>query len=368
MGVNWPRFIDVVRSHERFLLTTHVRPDCDALGSCLGMAGVLEKLGKSVRIVNGQATPPNLKFIDPDNRIEAVGVNVQPNELLAANFEVMMVLDTSAWAQLGPMAEVVRGTRAKKIILDHHQSSDDLQAEEFRDTTAEATGRLVVEAAEKLTVTITPELRGPCFALATDTGWFRFSSTTGDTFRFGARLVDAGAKPSDLYHDLYENNTLARTKLIGRILSSVESELNGKIVYTAAMLDDFRATGALPSDTEDVINMTLAIGTAKVAMIMVEQQSGGFKVSFRSRSAVDCSKLAEQFGGGGHKAAAGAFIKELFEPAREKLLTAIRRLCARPARCKILASPEVMSNLRPNAPDKNQPQIERRSFFMRTAQ
>ena len=89
------------------------------------------------------------------------------------------------------------------------------------------------------------------------------------------------------------------------------------------MLDDFRATGALPTDTEDVINMTLAIGTAKVAMIMVEQQSGGFKVSFRSRSAVDCSKLAEQFGGGGHKAAAGAFVKEPFDAAREKLLAAV---------------------------------------------
>jgi bifunctional oligoribonuclease and PAP phosphatase NrnA len=325
MSVNWPRFIDVVRSHQRFLLTTHVRPDCDALGSCLGMAGVLEKLGKKVRIVNGQATPPNLKFIDPKGRIEAIGVQVQPAQLLASDFEVLMVLDTSAWAQLGPMAEVIRGTRAKKIVIDHHQSSDDLGAEDFRDTDAEATGRLVVEAAEKLRVVITPELARPLFcALATDTGWFRFSSTTADTFRFAARLVDAGAKPSELYHDLYETNTLARSKLIGRILSRVDSDLDGKIVYTAAMLEDFRATGAQPTDTEDVINLTLAVGTAKVAMIMIEQQDGGFKVSFRSRCSVDCSKLAEQFGGGGHKAAAGAYVNGPFEAAREKLLTAIR--------------------------------------------
>jgi phosphoesterase RecJ-like protein len=325
MSVNWPRFIDVVRSHQRFLLTTHVRPDCDALGSCLGMAGVLEKLGKIVRIVNGQATPPNLKFIDPQRRIEALGNQVLPADLLAADFEVLMVLDTSAWAQLGPMAEIVRGTRAKKIVLDHHQSSDELGAEDFRDTDAEATGRLVVEAAEQLGVAITPELARPLFcALATDTGWFRFASTTGDTYRFAARLVDAGAQPSELYHDLYETNSLARTKLIGRILSRVESELEGKLVYTAAMLEDFRATGALPTDTEDVINLTLAVGTAKLAMIMIEQQDGGFKVSFRSRCSVDCSKLAEQFGGGGHKAAAGAHVQGPFEVAREKLLTATR--------------------------------------------
>jgi phosphoesterase RecJ-like protein len=325
MTVDWPRLVDIIRTHRRFLLTTHIRPDCDALGSCLGMAGVLDRLGKQVRIVNGQATPPNLKFIDPQNRIQALGVDVQPADLLGEAFDALMVLDTSAWAQLGPMGEIIRATTAKKIVLDHHQSSDDLGAEEFKTIAAEATGRLVVEAAEHLGVPLSPEIARPLFAaIATDTGWFRFASTSSETFRIAARLLDAGAVPCELYHGLYENNTLARTKLIGRILARTEAELNGKLVHTAAMLDDFRATGALPTDTEDIINLTLQVGTAQVAMIMVEQQSGGFKISFRSRSAVDCSKLAEQFGGGGHKAAAGAFIKEPFEAARAKLLDAIR--------------------------------------------
>jgi phosphoesterase RecJ-like protein len=325
MTVDWPHFVDIIRKNQRFLLTTHIRPDCDALGSCLGMAGILDRLGKQVRIVNGQATPPNLKFIDPRNRIQALGVDVQSSDLLGEAFDVLMVLDTSAWAQLGPMGEVVRGTTAKRIVLDHHQSSDDLGALEFKSTEAEATGRLVTEAAEHLGVALTPEIARALFAaVATDTGWFRFASTSSETFRVGALLVDAGARPCELYHSLYENNTLARTKLIGRILARTEAELDGKLIHTAAMLDDFRATGALPTDTEDVINLTLQVGTAQVAMIMVEQQSGGFKISFRSRSAVDCSKLAEQFGGGGHKAAAGAFIKEPFEAAQAKLLDAVR--------------------------------------------
>jgi phosphoesterase RecJ-like protein len=325
MPVDWPRFVQLVREHERFLLTTHVRPDCDALGSCLGMAGILERLGKYVRIVNGQATPPNLQFIDRARRISALGVDVQPAELLADRFDVVMVLDTSAWAQLGPMSEILSGTSAKKIVLDHHQTSEDLGAEHFRDSSAEATGRLVVQAAEHLGVPLTVELARPLLAaLATDTGWFRFASTSAETFRVAAKLVEAGAMPSELYHELYESNTLARTKLIGRILSRAEAELDGKLVHTAAMLEDFRATGALPTDTEDIINLTLQVGTARVAMIMIEQQAGGFKVSFRSRSAVDCSKLAEQFGGGGHKAAAGAFIREPFDKARAKLLAAIR--------------------------------------------
>lgn len=326
MSIDWPRFVQVIREHRRFLLTTHIRPDCDALGSCLGMAGILERLGKQVRIVNGQATPPNLKFIDRDSRIEALGVNVQLAELLADGFELLMVLDTSAWAQIGPMGDVVRATKAKKIVLDHHESGDDLGAEQFKNTSAEATGRLVVEAAEHLGVALSRDVAQPLFAaLATDTGWFRFGSTTAETYRVGAKLMDAGALPWELYRDLYENNTLARTKLIGRILARTEADLDGKLVYTAALLDDFKATGALPTDTEDVINLTLQVGTAQVALIMVEQQTGGFKISFRSRSAVDCSKLAEQFGGGGHKAAAGAFINEPLEPARAKLLDAARR-------------------------------------------
>jgi phosphoesterase RecJ-like protein len=325
MPVDWPRFVQRIREHRRFLLTTHIRPDCDALGSCLGMAGVLAQLGKQVRIVNGQATPPNLRFIDPAKQIQAIGVDVQPAELLADGFDVLMVLDTSAWAQIGPMGDVVRATKAKKIVLDHHESSDDLGAELFKDTAAEATGKLVAEAAGQLGVPITPQIARPLFAaLATDTGWFRFASATAETFRVAAKLVDAGAAPSELYHSLYENNTLARTKLIGRILSRTEAELDGKLLHTAALVEDFQATGALPSDTEDVINLTLQVGTALVAMIMVEQQSGGFKISFRSRSAVDCSKLAEQFGGGGHKAAAGAFITGPLDEARAKLLEAIR--------------------------------------------
>jgi phosphoesterase RecJ-like protein len=325
MPVDWPRFVQLIREHRRFLLTTHIRPDCDALGSCLGMAGILEQLGKQVRIVNGQATPPNLRFIDPENRIQAIAVDVQPAELLADGFDLLMILDTSAWAQIGPMGDILRSTKAMKIVLDHHESSDDLGAELFKDTAAEATGRLVAQAADKLGVPITPQIARPLLAaLATDTGWFRFASTTAETFRVAAQLVDAGAAPSELYHSLYENNTLARSKLIGRILARTEAELDGRLVYTAALLDDFRATGALPTDTEDVINLTLQVGTAQVAMIMVEQQAGGFKISFRSRSAVDCSKLAEQFGGGGHKAAAGAFITGSLEEARARLLDAVR--------------------------------------------
>ncbi len=323
--IDWPRFKQIVAENQRFLLTSHIRPDCDALGSELAMASVLESLGKQVQIVNGQATPPTLAFIDAGNRIGVIGQDVQIDHL--SQVEVLMVLDTSAWAQLGPMGDVIRSTGAKKIILDHHISGDELNAEEFRDTRAEATGHLVIQAADQLGVELTREIATPAFAaIATDTGWYRFPSTVGETYRVAGRLVDAGADPQAIFTALYEQETLARVKLRGRILSRTETELDGRLVHTAALAEDFEQTGALPTDTEDVVNLTLEITGTEVAVIFVSLPEGGFKLSFRSRasSSVDCSELAKTFGGGGHRAAAGARIEGPIDAARATVLDAVR--------------------------------------------
>ncbi len=323
MTPDWPRFVDLIQSSQRFLLTSHIRPDCDALGSELGMRGVLEALGKEVIIVNGHPTPPNLAFIDPQQHIKELGQDVPIDALL--DMDVMMVLDTSAWAQLGPMGDVIRATKAKKIVVDHHVGEDDLGAELFKNTTAEATGRMVVEAAEHLGVTLTPEIAMPIFAaIATDTGWFRFASTTSETYRIIAKVVDAGASPTEIYRALYEQDTAGRVRLRGLILSRIESELNGRLQHTYVTKEDFEQTGALQSDTEDAINLALAISGTEFAIIFVEQEAGGFKISFRSRCAIECNAIAANFHGGGHKAAAGAFLDGALDDVRKQVLDVVR--------------------------------------------
>ncbi len=324
MPVNWSRFVDVIQSHQRFLVTSHIRPDADALGSELGMAGILEALGKQVRIVNGHATPPNLATLDPEGRIQALETAVPANP--AEDVELIMILDTSAWAQLGPMSDVIRGSVAKRVVLDHHVGEDDLGAQFFKDTQAEAAGTLVYQAAVRLGVALTPQIARALFAaIATDTGWFRFSSTRSSTYRVAADLVDAGVRPDRLFSELYEQDTLSRVRLRGLILSRAVAERDGRLVHTYVLRDDFDTTGALPSDTEDVINQTLTIAGTELAVILVEQVGGGFKLSFRSRCEVDCSDLARQFGGGGHKAAAGAFLDAPFDRAQPAVLDAVRQ-------------------------------------------
>lgn len=323
MSVNWERFVEVIGAHQKVLLTSHVRPDCDALGSELGMAGVLDALGKDVMIVNGQKTPPNLAFIDPTNRIRTLGEDISLEE--AAAVDLLIVLDTSAWAQLGPMGEVLKKTGAKKIVVDHHVSEDDLDTEPFKNTSAEATGRLVVEAAEALGVKLTAEIANALFAaVATDTGWFRYQSAGSGTYMIGATLIGAGADPAAIYRELYERDTLGRIRLRGEVLSRIRTELDGRLAHTFVRKDDFERVGAVPSDTEDLVNMALEIDGTEAAVILVEQLTGGFKISFRSRCALDCSQLAQRFGGGGHKAAAGAFIDAPFEEAQATVLDAVR--------------------------------------------
>ncbi len=322
MSVNWDLLAERIAACQSFILCSHIRPDCDALGSELGMAGLLRHLGKSVRIVNGHPTPPSLAFLDPDQSIEVLHETVTPDQVTADCF---MVLDTSAWAQLGPMGDVLRGFKGMKLCLDHHVGEDDLGTEFFKDTSAEAAGHLVAKLAKHMQVPISKPMATALFAaIATDTGWFRFGSTTSQTYRIIADLLDSGAVPAEIYGDLYERDTIGRVRLRGRILSRTTAERNGQLVYTHVLKEDFPETGALPSDTEDAINLTLAIEGTKVAVIFVEQAEGGFKLSFRSRCAVDCNQLAKQFNGGGHKAAAGAFVHGSLEEVQAQVLPVVR--------------------------------------------
>jgi bifunctional oligoribonuclease and PAP phosphatase NrnA len=321
--IDWSRFVEIVRSHQRFVLTTHIRPDGDAFGSELAMAAVLESLGKDVLLCNDFAVPPSLRFLDVGQKHRRLAADISVEQL--ADREVLIVLDTSAWAQLGAMAEVIKTTKALKVVVDHHLSGDDLGAELFKETDAEATGRLVIDAADQLGVPLRREIAEPAFvALTTDTGWFRFSSTTASTLRLAARMVEAGVRPDRIYKELYENDSYGRLRLIGCALFHAQTELDGRLIHTRLTRADFETCGAIPSDSEDIINETLAVAGTQAAVILVEQPKGGFKISLRSRCELDCSKVAEQFGGGGHKNAAGALLNMPLEVAQKTILDAVR--------------------------------------------
>jgi phosphoesterase RecJ-like protein len=329
MPIAWDPFVDLVRRHQRFLLTTHVRPDGDALGSMLGLAEILRSQGKQVRCVVASQIAPRYNFLYQPGDIDRFA---PPGDALRET-DVAVVLDTSAWSQLGDYGPFFRSLAVPKAVIDHHQTQDDLGALRLVDTTSEATGRLVFEAAQALGVPLTESVASKLFvALAMDTGWFRHSNATASSYTLAAQLIAAGANPEDLYDRLFEQNSLARLRLTGVVLERLQTSDGGRIAWSEIHKGDYEATGAVPQDSEDLVNYARSVIGVVVGLFFMEQPRGGIKVSFRSRGTVDVARVAERFGGGGHRAAAGATLNLPLDEARSQVLAAVREaLAATPA-------------------------------------
>lgn len=327
MAIDWAPFRKIIDDHETFVISSHVRPDADALGSELALANMLESEGKRVQIVNASASPGNLDFLDPDKRVKRLGDTITVTEVL--NNDVHVIVDTSAWTQLAGIGDLLKKTKAKKVVIDHHVSSDDLGAVEFKDTTAEATGTLLHRLAMALDLPITkPSAEALYAAIATDTGWFRFPSINAETMRVIADLMDRGVEPFRLYQLLYERRSIHRLHLTGRVMAKVRAKCDGRLAFTTVEEKDFESTGSTPLDTEGMVNQCLTIDGVQASFIAVEQQNKRIKISFRSRPGVNVALIAEQFGGGGHKQASGATMEGPIRVAVGKVLSAFEKAFA----------------------------------------
>src|SRR3954470_23617584 len=323
MSIDWTPLADLIETHDRFLVTTHVRPDGDALGSEVGMAGFLRQKGKDVRVVNASLTPPRYDFLDPHKTLfEHFGTRVAPADL--ADREVAVILDLSAWSQLGDMAGWVRGFAGPRVVIDHHVSQDDLGATFLKDTSAEATGSLVVRAIRALGGTFTREVAtGLLTAIAMDTGWFHHPNTKPETLRTVADLVEAGAPIDEIHQLLFERNSLGRLRLMGETLSGLQTVADGRIAYATVTREGIERSGAIPQDTEDLVDFTVSLKGVEVGLLFFEQSRGGIKLSIRSRQGLDCARLAGVFGGGGHRAAAGATLPGPLPESVERVVAAV---------------------------------------------
>jgi phosphoesterase RecJ-like protein len=328
MPLDWAPFVDLVRRHQRFLMTTHVRPDGDGLGSMLALADTLQRQGKEVQLVIASTFPPRYLFLDAKKQIERF---TPPGDSWRGS-EVIVILDTGTWNQLGDLGPFVKSSTAAKVVIDHHLTQDDLGAQRFVDDGAEATGRLVYEAIQALGVPLSSTAADQLFvALAMDTGWFRHSNTTSVTFELATALSRAGARPTPLDELLFNQNSLPRMKLMGRVLDRLCVVADGQVAYSHVRRSDYAETGATTLDTEDLVNFTRSLAGVEVGLFFMEQPRGGVKVSFRSRERVAVARLAEQFGGGGHRLAAGAVVEASLEEAQARILAAVTAALEGPA-------------------------------------
>jgi bifunctional oligoribonuclease and PAP phosphatase NrnA len=318
--LDWQPLVAVVQSCQRFILTTHIRPDGDGLGSMLALADALAHRGKATLAVISSTLPARYAFLNEPTLIRRFDIA----EANAFHADALIVLDTGTWNQLADFGEFMRSFKGTRLVIDHHLTQDDLGAAALIDTSAEATGRLVHEAIMRLGGPLSPSAANHLFtAVAMDTGWFRHSNTTQRTFELAGALMAAGARPDILYERLFDDNSLARLKLTGIILDRLQILGNGRVAYTEVRCEDYASTGALPQDSEDLVNYTRSVTGVEVGLIFMEQPRGGIKVSLRSRSRIDVAQIAQQFGGGGHRLASGAIVEGTLEEVRRRVLGAI---------------------------------------------
>jgi phosphoesterase RecJ-like protein len=290
----------------------------------LAMAELLRQRGKEVEIFNASPTPPRYWFMDPGN--ERVRFQQFDQGLPNIDPDLIIILDTGTWSQLAGLADYVRQSKARKVVIDHHISQDDLGALRLVDTSAAACGILVHEAFIQLKSLFTPESAEALFvAIAMDTGWMRHSNCTPEVFRVQASLMQHGAKPSELYQKLFESNRVERLKLMGVMLERIELLAEGKLAVSKLFWDDIIEAQAHPMETEDFINHPMSIQGVEAVALFIGQREGGTKVSFRSHGGLDCSAMAARFGGGGHRQAAGASMPEPVDDAQKLVLPPLEK-------------------------------------------
>ena len=320
MPLDWAPLTDLLRTHDRPLLMTHIRPDADGLGAQLALRDALVRIGKQPRVAIASKLPPRYEFLDP---ARTVIEDFRHGTDRFAACDCVVVLDTGTYNQLGDFGEFLRTRPVPRAVVDHHRTQDDLGGLRFVDVTAESTGRLAYEITRALDLTPTPAAANHLFmAVATDTGWFRHPNATAATFALAAELVALGANPTELYERLYEAAPLARLKLTGVAIDRLKVRAGGRVAYTEIVLTDYAATGAVPGDTEDLITFPRSVEKVDVALVFIEQPGGGTKVSFRAK-ALDVSRIAERFGGGGHKLASGARVERPLPETRDAVLAAV---------------------------------------------
>lgn len=300
-----------------FLIATHINPDGDALGSSLALAEALASHGKKTFLYDRDPVPKYYRFLPGHRKFS--------NDLKKAlrTDPVLVLLDCNS-----PERAALDGvTFRKTVVIDHHETERDFGDLRWVEKDAAATGMLVYALIRSFGLQVTRSMATNLYAaIAVDTGTFRYSNTTEEVLRTAAELVTAGAEPNAIAEYLYETWDYGRFRLFLLVMNTLEKQDGVAVVHVTA--DMFRQTGTTAEDTENFANLPRRIDDVKVAALFRETGSGEWKASLRSKGAANVARIAEQFGGGGHRNAAGFRIKGDFATAKKALLKALRKALA----------------------------------------
>jgi nanoRNase/pAp phosphatase (c-di-AMP/oligoRNAs hydrolase) len=323
----YQQIIEVLSRCKRLLVTTHVRPDGDALGTVAAMVMGMNKIGIEAEALLLSHLPSKYSFVFTENNIVYREVeNGWPDDFSLDRYDALLVCDTGTWSQLPGLRERVEKWPKSKIVLDHHLTQENWADAKLVLTEAAAAGEIAAELLEQWGVKFDSAIATALFlAVASDTGWFQFSNTRPYTMRLAALLMEAGVDTDRMYQLLYQNERPERVALQTRAQQSLELLCENRLAVMRVTKKDFEETNAKVPDTENLINIPLQIRTVEVSLLFVEPTDfGPVRVSLRSKGHIDVAQFAEQFGGGGHARAAGLKVEGSLELVHSKVVTAMQ--------------------------------------------
>ncbi len=313
------RVLESIAARKRFLLTSHARPDGDAVGSALACAQILRSLGKEADVVLSDGIPYIYRPLPYADQV------VQTN-LVNGHYEAAIILECDSLARTR-----LDGLESNFIInIDHHYSGKPFGHINWIDPEACATAEMIYRLGREAGAQITKEIATCLYtAVMTDTGSFRFAGTTARTFALAGELVRCGADPVQCAQNVYFANPTSKMRLLGAALSTLQRE--GSLVWMHITRAQIDYCGAFDEDAEGLVNYAVSIAGVQVAVFFRELPDKRYHVSLRSKGAVSVAEVAENFGGGGHHNASGCSLDGPLSVATERVLAQVRlRLAQRP--------------------------------------
>lgn len=303
----------LIAKSKNIIITTHLIPDGDAIGSELAMYSYLKKKKKNVFIINHSITPDNLIFLDPKKIIRIFLKEKDRNEKLIDKADIIFILDTNEYSRTKTMEEHIKNSKAKKICIDHHLGTkkndyDLLISKTDYPATSQILYEFLIEEGKNI---ITPFVATALYAgIMTDTGSFRYPRTDEKTFLICADLIKKGADPVYIYDKTYCNIAPGKVKLLSRFINSFSFHFNGEVVIGRVTQKDFCDFHSDVQDVEGFSSFLMNLKNVKTGFVLVELKDT-IKISFRSKGNIRINEFAKHFGGGGHKNAAGATVQKI---------------------------------------------------------
>ncbi|MBN1363389.1 MAG: bifunctional oligoribonuclease/PAP phosphatase NrnA [Syntrophaceae bacterium] len=311
--------IKAINEGKNFLITSHVRLDGDALGSELAVYLMLKDMDKKAVVYNKDHTPERYQFLPAAHNIVH---NISDFE----HYDTCFILDCSDLTRVGEEAEKI-GKIEKLINIDHHVSNDGFCFLKMLDKKASSTGELVFRLMQEMRFKMTKDICTNLYAaIITDTGSFRYSSTTKETFLAAGILVGEGANPQRIAENIYESDSPARLKLLAKTLSTLSLDLESKVGSMVVTQKDLMETGASWEHTEGFVDIPRTVRGIEVSVLYTQRGKDHFKLSLRSKAKVNVEKVAKKFGGGGHIHASSCWIKGDIETIKLQVIEAVREL------------------------------------------